>query len=423
MAPGDSEPAASPLFRPQTLQRFDAKLPQPPLLSRPISSALLGVFAAAAAAATLGFATSFEFARKEQAAGYLEPAAGWSRVTSSVGGTVGSRFVEPGDPVARGDVLFVIAPETGIARSRTVEREILEQLQGTRRLLEGRMRLLEEKHRLDQTLYARQSKADEHALERLRTQIEREQSRLATAARRLHDGRRLLAAGSLAASEVLALADQLNAQAVAVSERQEQADQLSVRIATADDRLRQLDMDAEGRRLALAERLQEIGMEESRLRAMEENRVLAPRAGVAASVRVRAGDQVRAGEPLLDILPTEGPLRARLLVSPSAMGFVAIGQEVRVRLDAFPQTEHGAQIGEVSAISGTASPAVDTRVGALAGGAVFRVRVRFPNGFDLPSEQRRALRPGMTVTADLIRERGTLLDWLIEPLRGAAARV
>lgn len=88
MAPGDGEPSASPLFRPQALQRFDAKLPQPPLLSRPISTVLLGLFAAAAAAATLGFATSFEFARKEQATGYLEPAAGWSRVTSAVGGAV-----------------------------------------------------------------------------------------------------------------------------------------------------------------------------------------------------------------------------------------------------------------------------------------------------------------------------------------------
>ena len=76
MAPGDSEPSASPLFRSQALQRFDAKLPQPPLLSRPISTVLLGLFAAAAAAVTLGFATSFEFARKEQATGYLEPAAG-----------------------------------------------------------------------------------------------------------------------------------------------------------------------------------------------------------------------------------------------------------------------------------------------------------------------------------------------------------
>lgn len=370
----------------------------------------------------VGFATSFEFAHKETAAGHLEPAAGWARVTSVGGGAVSGRFVDPGDTVAKGDVLFVIAPETGVARSRTVEREMLEQLRGARDLLEERMRLLDEQHRLDRALHTRQHQADEEALARLRTQVDREQSRLATAVRRHRDGGRLLAAGSLAEADVHALADQLNAQAVAVSEREEQAAQVRLRLATADERLRQLDVNVEAQQLALSGRIQEIAIEEAQLRAREESRVLAPRAGVVASVRVRAGDQVRAGEALLDILPAEGPLRARLLVPPSAMGFVAVGQEVRVYLDAFPQARHGAQVGEVSAISETASPVADVRAGAPVG-PVFRVQVRFPNGFDLPEEQYQALRPGMTLTADVIRDRGTLLDWLVEPLHGTAARI
>ena len=189
MAPSDSEARASLLFRPESLQRFDAKLPQPPLLSRPVSSVSLGLFALTAAAATFGFATSFEFAHKETAAGHLEPAAGWARVTSVGGGAVSGRFVDPGDTVAKGDVLFVIAPETGVARSRTVEREMLEQLRGARELLEERMRLLDEQHQLDRALHTRQHQADEEALARLRTQVDREQSRLATAVRRHRDGR------------------------------------------------------------------------------------------------------------------------------------------------------------------------------------------------------------------------------------------
>lgn len=412
-----------PLFRPEALRRFDAKLPQPPLLSRPISSLSLVFFAAVVAAATVGFAASFEFARKEQAAGYLEPVAGWSRVTSAIGGVVSARFIDPGDAVAKGDVLFVVAPETGVGRSRTLEREMLDQLRGTRELLQGRMRLVDQQNRIDRNLHLRQRETDKSALERLQTQIKGERSRLATAVRRYRDGQRLMAAGSLAESDVFALADQVRMQAVAVSEREERADQVRLRLATADERLQQLDVDAETQRLALAGRIQEIEIEESQLRAREGNRVLAPRAGIVASVRVRAGDQVRAGEALLDILPPEGPLRARLFVSPSAMGFVTLGQEVRVYLDAFPNATHGAHMGEVSAISETASLAGDTGVGSYAGGPTFRVEVRFPGGLDLPPEQQRVLRPGMTLTADLIRDRGTLLDWLVEPLRGAAARV
>ena len=65
----------------------------------------------------------------------------------------------------------------------------------------------------------------------------------------------------------------------------------------------------------------------------------------------------------------------------------------------------------------------NTHVSPAAGTAAFRVQVHFPSGFDLPHDQRQALRPGMTLTADLIRDRSTLFAWLVEPLRGAAARI
>ena len=55
--------------------------------------------------------------------------------------------------------------------------------------------------------------------------------------------------------------------------------------------------------------------------------------------------------------------------------------------------------------------------------AAFRIDVAFPEGFNLSETQRRGLRPGMTVTADLVNGRSTVIDWLIDPLRGAAARI
>ena len=56
-------------------------------------------------------------------------------------------------------------------------------------------------------------------------------------------------------------------------------------------------------------------------------------------------------------------------------------------------------------------------------GAHYRVDVEFPRGFALTPAQAQALRPGMTVTADLVRDYGTLVDWILEPLQGAARRL
>ena len=54
---------------------------------------------------------------------------------------------------------------------------------------------------------------------------------------------------------------------------------------------------------------------------------------------------------------------------------------------------------------------------------MYRIDVGFPAGFDLLPEQVRALRPGMSVTADLVYDYGTLVDWLLEPLRGTVRRL
>ena len=54
---------------------------------------------------------------------------------------------------------------------------------------------------------------------------------------------------------------------------------------------------------------------------------------------------------------------------------------------------------------------------------LFQVDVAFPNGFNLEPAHTSALRPGMTVTADLVRDRRTLVDWVLEPVRGTIRRL
>ena len=167
-------------------------------------------------------------------------------------------------------------------------------------------------------------------------------------------------------------------------------------------------------------------MEESRLRIRNAANILAPRSGRVASVRGSPGDWLRPGDPLLDIVPEDSGLKARLFVASGAMGRIEFGQEVRVYLDAFPYEKHGAQVGLVSSISetslsqGEASAPVTI---VASGEPVFQIDVEFPDGFNLSPVQRRSLRPGMTISADLVSDYRTLFEWLLEPLQGAALRL
>ena len=409
------------LFREEAVRSFETSPWQSPLLSAPVSGFLLLLFVVSAVGAVLGFAVSFEFVRKEQARGHLTPAAGWTRVAATSFGVVQRRLVEAGDIVDAGDVLLDLSPAEGLRKGLTVQAKLLEEIEAQRALLESQERLLLAQHENDLQRLERERRLAEEELASLEQELDLHRGRLHSAEQRLDDGRRLSARGALAAADVRDLLDGVRALAVRVAERERTAGGIRSSLAGVEERRSRLALGLAVGRAGVRERLHDLAMREYRIRGEGAARVLAPRAGVVASVRVRAGDRVTPGGWLLDILPHDAVLRAHLFAPPAAMGNVDVGQTVRVYLDAFPYERHGAQLGRVVSIS--ESTLTDHGGSDQLGAPAFQVDVEFPKGFALASEHLAALRPGMTVTADFVGARGTLLDWALEPLKGAAERI
>ena len=421
-----NQPAASgnlPLFRDEALERFRGTAWQPPLLSRPISAWGLAALAMIAAATFVAFAATFEFARKEQVRGYLTPAGGWSRVTAKSFGVIRRRLANPGDEVRTGDVLLEISPGDGVQQALTVQDRMLEEIQARRAVLDERIRLIAREYEQETVLLERTAEADRRELERLEEEIEMTRIRARIARQRYLDGLRLADSGALAPADTIRLEDEMQSRLLVLSERGRAADRLRASLAANAARLTQLEINRDLNTAAIREQAHALAMEQSRILGEGAQRVLAPRDGMVVSVRVDAGDGVQPGQALLDIVPPGSVLQGRLFVPSVAMGFVEPGQEVRVYLDAFPYERHGAQSGRVSLVSATALTQGEAPMGQIQGGAHYRVDVDFPHGFALSPVQMQALRPGMTVTADLVRDYGTLVDWIMEPLQGAARRL
>ena len=66
------------------------------------------------------------------------------------------------------------------------------------------------------------------------------------------------------------------------------------------------------------------------------------------------GQVVGAGQQLATVTPTDGALQVEALVANMDIGFVKVGQQVAVKLDAFPFTRFGALRGKVVAIAAAA---------------------------------------------------------------------
>lgn len=154
--------------------------------------------------------------------------------------------------------------------------------------------------------------------------------------------------------------------------------------------------------------------------------VKAPVAGVVAAQVVKPGQAVQAGQPLMTLLPGDGRLEAELLVPSRAIGFIAPGDRVLLRYQAFPYQKFGHQEGRVAAISRSAlSPG---ELGALVGNAergepLYRVTVSLARQAITAYGRPEALKPGMLVDADVLGEQRTLIEWIFEPLYSLGGKV
>jgi hemolysin D len=162
-------------------------------------------------------------------------------------------------------------------------------------------------------------------------------------------------------------------------------------------------------------------------------KLYAPIDGVVQQLSVTTfGQVVGAGQQLATVTPTDGALQVEALVANMDIGFVRIGQEVAVKLDAFPFTRFGALHGKVVAVAAAAvdeqqakrslanattpGNAPESAAPGQAQSFVFPVTVAIDetamrvDGATIP------LTPGMTATVDIKTESRRVIDYLLSPL-------
>jgi len=115
-------------------------------------------------------------------------------------------------------------------------------------------------------------------------------------------------------------------------------------------------------------------------------------------------------------MPAGAKLEARLLVPTRAMGFVKIGQKVRLRYDAFSYQHFGIYHGTVRQISDAVFTPSELPVPLAMGEPVYPVDVTLSSQDVSAYGHLVPLQPGMSLSADVVLNRERLIQWIFEPI-------
>lgn len=226
-------------------------------------------------------------------------------------------------------------------------------------------------------------------LERLHTLVSEE----------LRMNRPLLATGDVSRTEVLRL--------------ERQAAELAGKIVDRRNRyVQELQTELTKTEEDLVTAVQARKQREDQLRRTE---LRAPTEGVVKNVRfTTVGAVVRAGDEVLQIVPTDDELIVEAQVQPADIGFIRLGQPASVKFDAYDYTIYGQGVGQVTYIS------ADTLTEQTSRGEVSYYRVHVE--VDASGMQKRRpgesieLQPGMTATVEIKTGQSTVLRYLLKPL-------
>ena len=151
--------------------------------------------------------------------------------------------------------------------------------------------------------------------------------------------------------------------------------------------------------------------------------IRAPSSGVVKDLATtNAGAVVAAGALLMNIVPKGEPLQAEVLLKNEDVGFVAVGQPVRLKVAAYQFQKYGLLEGRVILVGAdSADPKLQQQQGQSP-----TLTYRAIVGLDttaLASEatgEQLALNPGMLVTAEIHQGKRSVLEYLLSPVRKVA---
>ena len=182
-----------------------------------------------------------------------------------------------------------------------------------------------------------------------------------------------------------------------------------------------LELDKTNHALALqiSERKQAL----LQLQSQYQFQIKAQKSGRVTAIQVKEGQLVNPQQLLASVLPSSASLYAELLIPTRAFGFIKVGQDTRLKFDAFPYQKFGVMQAEMYETSQHILLPGEVQLPIALQEPMYKVKVKLPKQTITAYGDQLPLQAGMLLQADVLLDKRTIAEWLLEPLysiRGAS---
>lgn len=421
--------AVSALFRAQARAAKQAQWLGTVLLVPRVSHTVFTAFAGASVLAIMLLLFFAEYTRTARISGWLVPSEGMMRVFAPRAGVVTSLHVKEGTAVRQGDPLVTLSTELESTTRGATQMEIIRSLEARRDSLateraQQAIRVAQQEHAMSARLAALSLE-----LRQIEREIAVHRSRVAIAARGEALHRKMRDQGFISELRFHQAESEKLEQLIRLGALERSRTAIQRERLTIESELRDLPLKGQQDILAIERSISQLDQERAEVESRREIVISAPRGGIVTAIQTVLGGQAGTTVPLMSVVPPNAQLEAHLYSPSRAVGFVRLGQGVRLRYASYPYQKFGHYEGEVHSVSHAAvSPAelppqlasLTSLMGGSQGNGVaepiYRVAVHLAVQSVTAYGKPIPLQPGMLLEADVRLEKRRLYEWVLEPL-------
>ncbi len=411
------------LFRQQAIDEQKDRLYGDVILTQPFSFYLItsGIFLIVVCVILmLVYGT---YARRETVIGYLVPDKGLVKIYAPLRGILSKKHIKEGQEVSNGDILFTVstlqANEKGSDRDTLLLGELEQQKS------ELQKKIIQEQAINEASIKSLVSKAVgiKHELNQLGSTILLQQKKVKLSTANLSRLNKLFSKGHIPKNQVTEYESTLLDSKIYLQSLKNQLIQRENSLSDLKQQQKQVPLEWQSRVIDFKQNLSEIEQRMVEISGRRIYTIRAPVSGRLTALQIFEGQTITSQSPLIAILPEGTDLHVELFLPTRAAGFIEPEQSVYLRYGAFPYQHYGLHKGRVSNIAQVILAPNELPIPVTLNEPVYRVKVELENQSVVAFGKEFPLQAGMLLDADIVLEKRTLGQWLLEPIYGLRGKL